>query len=177
MSFLDTLKLDALAVFHATANALHAQFANTLSQAGHPVTEADHVDTLVQTATNAATGAAAAPQASTVAPNYADAALATFTQGLTAAAVQFAQAHLPAKFQGVAADAVSTADAVLSDGKVTTGEAVSAAAGVAASVAAAVAPQAAPIIGAAEAVLEQLTRTIDVAPSSEVAPAMNQNGV
>jgi len=117
MSFLDTLKQDALAVFHATANALHAQLANTLSQAGHPVTEADHVDTLVQTAANAATGAANAAQASTVAPNYADAALATFTQAMTAAAVQFAQAHLPAKFQGVAADVAQVATDVVSGAK------------------------------------------------------------
>jgi len=122
MSFLDSLKQNALAVFHATANALHAQLANTLSQAGHPVSEDDHVDTLVQTAQAAATGAASAPQASTVAPNYADAALATFTQAMTAAAVQFAQAHLPAKFQGVASDAAQVATAVLADGKVDAAE-------------------------------------------------------
>jgi hypothetical protein len=105
MSFLDSLKQDALAVLHATANALHAQLANTLAQAGHAVSEADHVDTLVAAARAAATGAASAVQASTTAPNYADAALATFSQSMTTALVQFAQQHLPAKFQGVAADA------------------------------------------------------------------------
>lgn len=110
MSFLDALKQDALAVLHATANALHAQLANTLAQAGHGVTENDHVDTLVAAARGAATGAASAPIASTVAPNYADAALATFSQSMTAALVQFAQQHLPAKFQGVAAVAASVAE-------------------------------------------------------------------
>lgn len=146
MSFLDSLKQDALAVFQATANALHAQLANTLSQAGHAVTEDDHVDTLVQTASAASTGAASAAQASTTAPNYADAALATFTQSLTAAAVQFAQAHLPAKFQGVASTAVQAVSGALADGTVSTGEAVQAAASVAQAAVAAVAPNAAPIV-------------------------------
>lgn len=153
MSFLDSLKQDALAVLHATANALHAQLANTLSQAGHPVTEDDHVDTLVQSAQAAATGAAGAPQASTTAPNYADHALATFNQSMTAALIQFAQQHLPAKFQGVAADAVQAASNVLADGKVTAGEAASAVANVGAAVAAAVVPGAAPIAGAAAAIV------------------------
>lgn len=107
MSFLDSLKQDALAVLHATANALHAQLANTLAQAGHAVSEADHVDTLVGVARAAATGAASAVAASTTAPNYADAALATFNQSMTAALIQFAQQHLPAKFQGVAGDAAA----------------------------------------------------------------------
>jgi len=148
MSFLDSLKQDALAVLHATANALHAQLANTLSQAGHSVSEADHVDTLVQTAQSAATGAAGAPVASTIAPNYADAALATFNQSMTAALIQFAQQHLPAKFQGVAADAVQAASNVLADGKVSASEVVSAVAGVASNVAAVAVPQAAPIVDA-----------------------------
>ena len=145
MSFLDSLKQDALAVLHATTNALHAQLANTLSQAGHPVSEADHVDTLVQTAQAAATGSAGAPVASSTAPNYADAALATFNQSMTAALIQFAQQHLPAKFQGVAADAVQAASNVLADGNVTAGEIAQAAATVGASVVSAAAPQAAPI--------------------------------
>lgn len=153
MSFLDSLKQDALAVLHATANALHAQLANTLSQAGHPVSEADHVDTLVQTAQQSATGAAGAPVASTQAPNYADHALATFNQSMTAALIQFAQQHLPAKFQGVASDAVQTVSDVLDDGKVTAGEAASAVANVGAAVAAAVVPGAAPIAGAAAAIV------------------------
>ena len=146
MSFLDSLKQDALAVLHATANALHAQLANTLSQAGHPVSEADHVDTLVQTAQAAATGAAGAPVASTTAPNYADAALATFNQSMTAALIQFAQQHLPAKFQGVATDAVQSVSNMVADGKVTAAEAASTAANIAASAVAVTAPQAAPIV-------------------------------
>lgn len=178
MSFLDTLKQDALAIFQATANALHAQLANTLSQAGHPVTEADHVDTLVQTAVNASTGAANAAQAVTTAPNYADAALATFSTAMTSAAVQFAQAHLPAKFQGVAADAVGAVSNVVAGGTPSVATAVSAAAGIAASVGEALAPQAAPLISAAEAIVEQFAHAGDAAPSSsEPAPATNQNGV
>lgn len=156
MSFLDSLKQDALAVLHATANALHAQLANTLSQAGHPVTEADHVDTLVQTAQASATGSAGAPVASSVAPNYADAALATFNQSMTAALIQFAQQHLPAKFQGVAAGAVQAASDVLDDGKVTASEAASAVANVGAAVAAAVVPGAAPIAAAAAAIVNSV---------------------
>lgn len=112
MAFLDALKQDALSVLHATANALHAQLANTLAQAGHAVSEDDHVDTLVASARAAATGAASAPAASRTAPNYADAALATFTHSMTAALIQFAQQHLPAKFQGVAAEAAPVVEQV-----------------------------------------------------------------
>lgn len=113
MSFLDSLKQDALAVLHATTLALHAQLANTLSQAGHAVTEEDHVDTLVSAARAAATGAANATIASNTAPNYADAALATFTHSMTAALIQFAQQHLPAKFQGVAQEAASIVEPIV----------------------------------------------------------------
>ena len=188
MSFLDTLKQDALAVFHATANALHAQLANTLSQAGHPVTEADHVDTLVQTAANAATGAASAAQASTVAPNYADAALATFTQAMTAAAVQFAQAHLPAKFQGVAADVAQVATDVVSGAKSLDDvkqAAVAAAVPAAASIvnegvaelsalADSKLPGAGAIVGALAGVAET---ALSGQPAADAAPAVNTNGV
>jgi len=189
MSFLDTLRQDALAVFHATANALHAQLANTLSQAGHPVTEADHVDTLVQTASNAATGAASAAQASTTAPNYADAALATFTQAMTAAAVQFAQAHLPAKFQGVAADVAQVASSVISgatslDDVKQAAETVAVPAataimndGVAAlsSLADSKLPGAGALVGAAASVAESFLS--GTSPAADAAPKANTSGV
>lgn len=191
MSFLDTLKQDALAVFHATANALHAQLANTLSQAGHPVTEADHVDTLVQTAVNASTGSANAAQASTTAPNYADAALATFTQAMTAAAVQFAQAHLPAKFQGVAADVAQVATDVVSGAKSLddvkqAAETVAAPAaagivneGVAAlsSLADSKVPGTGALVGAAASIAESFLTGKAAEPAADTAPAVNTNGV
>jgi len=186
MSFLDSLKQDALAVLHATANALHAQLANTLAQAGHAVTEADHVDTLVKTAQAAATGAASAPAASTIAPNYADAALARFNQSMMVALVQFAQQHLPAKFQGVAEEAATVVEtaaagapvaAIVDDGLKVAQAAVSV-----------VEPSAAPIAAVVEPIVEQVIDDLAGAPSSTEpvvasnsapapGPAMNQNGV
>lgn len=180
MAFLDSLKQDALAVLHATANALHAQLANTLAQAGHAVTEADHVDTLVKTAQAAATGAASAPAASTTAPNYADAALATFTRSMTAALIQFAQQHLPAKFQGIAQDAVEVAadatapkvqaSAVIDDGLKVAEAAVSVAI-----------PSAAPIAAVVEPIVEEAVDAVLSTPAQESeptpGPAMNTQGV
>jgi hypothetical protein len=113
MSFLDSIKQSALDVLHATANALHAQFASTLAQAGHPVTADDHVDTLVQTAVQAA-AATGTPQAAGVAPNYADHALASFSTSMTAALLQFAQQHLPSKFLGIAQTASDVVTSVAS---------------------------------------------------------------
>lgn len=155
MSFLDSLKQDALVVLHATTNALHAQLANALAQAGHPVSEADHVDTLVASARSAATGAASAAAASTTAPNYADAALATFTHSMTAALIQFAQQHLPAKFQGVAADAAQTvADATT--GKPPVAAVAEGVLKVTAAAASVAVPSAAPFIAIAEPLVEEV---------------------
>lgn len=109
MSFLDSIKQSALDLLHATSNALHAQFANSLAQAGHPVSESDHVDTLMSTAQAAGTASL------TTAPNYADHAVATFTSGMTAAMLNFAQHFLPTKFQGAAAAAAQAAAGVAND--------------------------------------------------------------
>ena len=183
MSFLDSLKQDALTVLHATANALHAQLAHTLSQAGHAVTEDDHVDTLVKTAQAAATGAASAPAASTIAPNYADAALAKFNQSMTVALIQIAQQHLPAKFQGIASEASATvADAtapaappiatIVDDGLKVADAAVSA-----------LVPGAAPIAAVVEPMVEQIVEAIaqpvpaPVIPPINAGSAMNTQGV
>jgi hypothetical protein len=178
MSFLDSLKQDALAVLHATANALHAQLANTLSQAGHAVTEADHVDTLVNTARAAATGAASAVASSTIAPNYADAALATFNQSMTAALIQFAQQHLPAKFQGVAADAAQTV-ADTTAGKSTVVTLVDDGLKIAGATLSAVIPGAAPIAAIVEPLAEEVVAAIAPSPATVPAdaPAMNTQGV
>jgi hypothetical protein len=176
MSFLDSLKQDALAVFHATANALHAQLANGLAQAGHSVSEDDHVDTLVQTAAAASTNSGApAAVASTTAPNYADNLLATFVQSMTAASVAFAQAHLPAKFQGVASDAAQAVTSVLADGKVTAGEAVSAAANVAAAAVSAVAPGAAPVAAIVSNIVDAVAS--GASSASDVAATVEQTAV
>lgn len=184
MAFLDALKQDALAVLHSTANALHAQLANTLAQAGHAVSEADHVDTLVSAARGAATGFASASAAATTAPNYADAALATFSQSMTAALIQFAQQHLPAKFQGVAETAVTVvADAVAS--KPTTAELVGDGLKIAEAIVSAEIPAAAPIAAVVEPLIEGLVAQEEPAapeaPSAaapvENGPAMNTQGV
>lgn len=169
MSFLDALKQDALAVLHATANALHAQLANTLSQAGHNVSEADHVDTLVSVAQAAATGSANAAVAVTTAPNYADAALATFNQSLMATLVQFAQQHLPAKFQGIAADVASTVSTATAPG-VNVATIVDGGLKVAETIIDAVVPGAAPIAAIVEPLVESVVGAVmpavDAAPSS-----------
>lgn len=109
MSFLDSIKQSALELLHATTNALHAQFANSLAQAGLNVSESDHVDTLMSTAQAASSASA------TSAPNYADHAVATFTTGMTSAMLNFAQHFLPAQFQGAAASAATAAASVASD--------------------------------------------------------------
>jgi hypothetical protein len=175
MSFLDSLKQDALAVLHATANALHAQLANTLAQAGHAVSEADHVDTLVGVARAAATGAARAVAASTIAPNYADAALATFNQSMTAALIQFAQQHLPAKFQGVAEDAAQAVADVTSAQPSIAGIADDVLKVTAAAVSVAI-PDAAPIAAVVEPIAEKAL-TEFAAPTGSTGPAMNTQGV
>lgn len=173
MSLIETLRQDALGVLHTTVNALHAQLANTLAQAGHAVSEADHVDTLVGVARAAATGAASAVVASTTAPNYADAALATFGQSMTVALVQFAQQHLPAKFQsGAAGGAAAAGDdatgsepvgaTTIDDGVKLARIAISAAIPEAAPIAAVVAPLAE---GVVDTVLE--TKAHEVAPEIE----------
>jgi hypothetical protein len=163
MSFLDSLKLSAESILTATSNALHAQLANTLSQAGHPVSEDDHVDTLVSTALGAAV-ATNVPAATAQAPNYADHALATFSTSMTAAMIQFAQAFLPAKFQGVAAAATSAAATVVNDVKSGNVAAiVNDVAGVASSVVAAVAPEAAPLVAAAKQIAKAVTDNADSA--------------
>lgn len=175
MAFLDALKQDALAVLHSTANALHAQLANTLAQAGHAVSEADHVDTIVGVARAAATGAANAVAASTVAPNYADAALATFSQSMTAALIQFAQQHLPAKFQGVA-EAATAAIADATAGKPGAAALVDDGLKVAEVAISAEIPAAAPIAALAEPLLEEAAAALAPAPATD-GPAMNTQGV
>ena len=130
MSFLDALKDSALNVLTTTVNALHAQFANTLIQAGHDVSTDAHVDTLMQTALSVAQSTGK-PQGAGAAPNYADHALATFSQGMGQAMSVFAHAFLPAKFQPIADAAAAAAN----DGKVTIGDVVGTVANVAEAVA------------------------------------------
>jgi hypothetical protein len=163
MSFLDALKTNALNVLHATVNALHAQFAASLAQAGHDVNADTHVNDLVQTAVTA--GAATGKPAGTATPNYADHALATFSQSMTAAMLAFAQSHLPAKFQPVGEEAAQVANDVVS--AAATGTHVDAAAvgdtvtKVAASAITAAVPGAAPIVAVAEPIIESLEHAFE----------------
>ena len=106
MTEIAEIKSDALNILHTTANALHAQLAALLAQAGHFVSDGDHLSTLIGVAVKAS-AATGAPVGSNTAPNYADHALATFTTSLTAALLEFGQKHLPAKFQPLAAEAVN----------------------------------------------------------------------
>ena len=176
MSFLDTLKAGALDALHSTANALHAQLAAALMLAGHDVTPDDHIDTLTQVAAqagNAGKVTATGATPGTIAPNYADFALATFSHSMTAALVQFAQAHLPEKFQPVAAQAVDTVADALADGKVTTGEALDAAVKIGAAAASAASPTGAAIVAVAEPLVESV---VDVVKST-ISTSANQSGV
>ena len=174
MSFLDAIKQDALATFNAVANALHAQFANTLSQAGHAVTPSDTVDTLVTTASSAAANAPTEAHAA-VANN----ALATFTTGLTAAALQFAQAHLPAKFQSSASAAIQTAGnvaAAVASGSTLDAQSIATdLTRVAAGAVAAAVPGVAPIVSAVEPLVESVESALtSSAPAANVAAAVEQ---
>jgi hypothetical protein len=154
MSFLDEIKQRALDVLHATTNAVHAQFAASLMQAGHDVTPDDHADVLMTSALNAA--AATGKPVGTAAPNYADHAVATFSTNMSAALMQFASAFLPAKFQPVVAGAAQAVSDATADGKVTAGEAVDAGLKIAAAAAAAVSPAA----GAIAAIVEPLAESV-----------------
>jgi hypothetical protein len=163
MSFLDSIKQDALAALHATVNALHATFANSLAQAGHNVSPDDHVDTLMQTAV--AASAATGKPAGTAVPNYADHALASFTTSMTGALLAFAQAHLPSKFQGAAAAAApaigDAVNAATAGQPVNTGALVDTGLQVAAGVAAAAIPGAAPIVAAAAPLVEGIVHALE----------------
>lgn len=160
MSFLDALKDSALNVLTTTVNALHAQFANTLIQAGHDVSTDAHVDTLMQTALSAAQSTGK-PQGAGAAPNYADHALATFSQGMGQAMSVFAHAFLPAKFQPIADAAASVVDT----GKVTASDIVSTVVTAAETLAPApIAAVVGTVASVAESVLEGAP--VDAAPSS-----------
>lgn len=172
MSFFDSLKQSALDVLHATVNALHAQFAASLAQAGHPVTPDDHTDTLVQSAANASAKPGSAP-------TYADHALATFTTGVTQAMLQFAQQHMPAKFQAATADAVTAATSVANDVAASKPVDVSSVADTATKVAAGVlsvaVPGAAPIVALAEPLIESIEHAFEGgASAAQVATATVQ---
>jgi hypothetical protein len=137
MSLFSDFKTNAVAVFQAAATALHAQFASALAQAGHPVTVDDHVDTLAAHAATSEAGGTA---------------LQTFAQGMTALMTTFAQAHLPAKFQPVAAAAAGAVSDALAGNKSALEDDALKAAAVAVSIAA---PEAAPIVAIAEPIAEQ----------------------
>ena len=109
------IRTDALAALHTVANALHGQFAAALAQAGHAVTDADHLSTLIGEAVKAS-AATGKPVGANTAPNYADHALATFTTSLTVALLEFGQKHLPAKFQPVLDEAANDIGAGIESG-------------------------------------------------------------
>ena len=159
MSFLDALKQNALNVLHATVNSLHAQFAASLAQAGHDVNADTHVNDLVATAVNASS-ATGKPAGANATPNYADAALGTFSTSMTQAMLAFAQAHLPAKFQPATEQAAQTASDVVSTvatgGHVDVGAAAQDATKVVGAVVSAALPEAAPIVAVAEPILESI---------------------
>lgn len=162
MSFLDSLKSGAVDALHTTANALHEQLATALSLAGHNVTPDTPTETLVSTAAAAgtATQAAAAGKPGTVAPNFADFALATFANSMNAALVLFAQAHLPSKFHAAAVTAGNAVETVLADGKVTPGEIAHAAVDVGAAVLSAASPFGAAVAAMAEPLAESVINSV-----------------
>jgi hypothetical protein len=169
MSFLDSLKSAAHVALDSTATALHAQLANTLSQAGHDVTEDDHVDVLVSAAVSAA--AAFGKPAGTVAPNTADHALAAFDLGMHTAMMAFASHFLPAKFQPLAAAAVDAVgdvvDAVKAGDKAAI---VNEVADLATAATAVLAPAAAPFVQVAAEVAHAVVDPAE-APAAPAAPA------
>lgn len=156
---LESIKLDVLGAFQAAAAGIHAQFANTLVQAGHPVSEASTASELINAAA-AASNTVGKPVMTTTAPNYADFALHAFLTSMEQIAVQFAAAHLPDKYKPVMEQLDSGVQAALggvSAHAATIAKDVTAAAAVAAEVAV---PEAAPIIAAAEPVAETLESAV-----------------
>jgi hypothetical protein len=166
MSF-DAIKQDALALFRAAVIGIHAQFANTLVQAGHAVSEESTASELLNSAAGAA-NTIGKPAAANAAPNYADFALHAFMVSMEHAAVNFAAAHLPDKYKPVMGAITAEVQAAVTGQPVSEAQVVDAvvdAAGAAVDIAE---PELAPIVTLAEPIVEnEAVELLHAQPISE----------
>lgn len=171
MSF-ETVNQDILIAYHAAVAQIHARLANTLAQAGHPVSEENTASELINSAA-AVAQTIGKPAAANVAPNYADFALGAFMDAMTQAAITFAAAHLPAEYKPVEEALSADVQAALGGAPVTAAavvEDVTEAAGAAASIAE---PELAPVVALAEPVVERAEASLldgSAAPAAVAVP-------
>lgn len=114
MTDTNTIQSDALTALHAGAEALHADLVFKLNAAGENVDHNGPEALTVAVAKLAGNTGSNIPGSSV--PNYADHALATYQTGMAALLIAFARAHLPAKFQPAAEQAVLAVADVLAGG-------------------------------------------------------------
>ena len=173
---LETIQQDILGAYQAAVAGIHAQFANTLAQAGHNVSEANTASELINSAV-AVAQTMGKSAAANVAPNYADFALHAFMVSMERAAITFAAAHLPDKYKPVfGALSADVQDAIGGEhvSVATVVEDTTAAAGAAVEMAE---PTLAPVVELAEPVVQREEATLlsdapPVAVADEADPAI-----
>jgi len=116
MTDTNDIKPDALADLHAGAEVELNVLTTKLAAAGAEVNRG--------ASEQAAIAAAQAQGNNGGVPNYADHALAAYQTGMAALLIAFARAHLPAKFQPAAEQAVLAVDDVLAGGPANNAQAV-----------------------------------------------------
>lgn len=177
----ETVGKDLLSAFRNAAAGIHAQFANTLFQAGHSVSEANTASQLINVAMGAS-ATAGKPVSTNTAPNYADFALTGYFRSMEQLAIQFAAAHLPDKLKPVVTEMSADIQNALGAGQpVTKAEVAEEATKIAAEVGEAVDPALSPVIEVAAGVAEQIegdalapkleTTAATVTAEPETAPA------
>lgn len=167
MSLITEVNKDILSAFQNAAAGIHAQFANTLKQAGHNVSEENTASQLLNVAATASN--TVGKPATGIAPNYADFALQGFLTSMEQIAVQFAAAHLPDKLKPVAAELSSELQSALGGQPVNTASAAEDVTEAAGAIAVAVDPAAAPIVAVAEPIAKDVEAAV-LAPTREAEP-------
>ena len=168
MSLITEVNKDILSAFQNAAAGIHAQFANTLKQAGHNVSEENTASQLLNVAATASN--TVGKPATGIAPNYADFALQGFLTSMEQIAVQFAAAHLPDKLKPVMAELSGEIQSALGGQPVNTAGVVEDVTEAAGAVAVAVDPAAAPIVAVAEPIAKEVEAAV-LAPASEAQSA------
>jgi hypothetical protein len=168
-----------LANFQAAAAGIHAQFANTLAQAGLPVTEQHTASQLINAAAQASS-MVGKPFNPGTAPNYADFALQGFLHTMEQLAIQFAAQHLPDRLKPVLADLSAGVQTALGGVKADAPVLAKDVTEIAAAAVSVADPAAAPIVAAAEPVAEAIESAVlgepapTTQPIAETLPAVGE---
>lgn len=170
---LETIKEDVLAAYKAAVAGIHAQFANTLAQAGHAVNETNSSSQLINSAA-AAANSLGKPAGANAAPNYADFALNAYMNSMGNAASQFAAAHLPDQYKPLIEEMDAGVLALMGLKPISKTEVVEGVTKAVETAAAIAEPAAAPVIAVAAPIIEQVETSLlqpkAPAPASESEP-------